>query len=143
MSILIKLKGEWDGGIDCKRDSVIENVISLMSSRSPVWQDRNDLTDRIDASVARYGMKRVLSAPGKANIETFLEEIRQLIITFEPRYRHVSVVQDEKQQHSNVLHFRIEGMIGSDDGEETMVLESSLDLTTSHLNIRKTNLDFF
>lgn len=138
MSLLAKLKNQWDGNSDSVRDAVIENISSLLSARAPIWQD--ELNGEISDSVASFGMVNSLRSQGKASGDLVLHDVRHLINTFEPRLKDVLVELDERSVTTNKLKFRIEGTMTSQFGEEVVVFDSSLDFTTSSLDVRKTNL---
>ncbi len=39
MSLVAKLNGRWKNSSDDVRDSIIENICSLISSRAPIWPE--------------------------------------------------------------------------------------------------------
>ena len=139
MSLLAKLKGQWSDDIDCLRDAIIDNLSELLSARAPVWHNehRSALADN---SISAFGMASQQLSQGKSSADNILLDVKSLIIRFEPRLKEVNVELDEESADSNKLKFRIEGVINSQFGEELVVFDSSLDFTTSSLDVRKTNL---
>ncbi|PSW05702.1 type VI secretion system baseplate subunit TssE [Photobacterium lipolyticum] len=139
MSLIAKLKGQWNDDIDDVRDAIIENLSALLSARAPVWH-RGDLSPLVHDSIAAFGMVNSLRSQGKSSGDLILHDVKTLIVQFEPRLKEVDVELDESSVATNKLTFRIEGVISSKFGEEVVVFDSSLDFTTSSLDVRKTNL---
>ncbi|WP_299017729.1 type VI secretion system baseplate subunit TssE [uncultured Photobacterium sp.] len=139
MSLMSKLKGQWGGDIDSVRDAIIENLSGLLSSKAPIWQG-SILPPQSQGSIAGYGMVNLVRGQGRASSDLVILDVKQLIRTFEPRLKDVQVELDEESISTNKLKFRIEGVITSQFGEEVVVFDSSLDFTTSSLDVRKTNL---
>ncbi|MDO6496736.1 type VI secretion system baseplate subunit TssE [Photobacterium sanguinicancri] len=139
MSLLAKMKGEWHNDVDSVRDAIIENLSSLLSSRAPIWGAESLLIQSRD-SIATFGMATAMRAQNRANSTVVLHEIKHLIQVFEPRLKHVDIELDEASIDTNKLKFRIEGSVTTDFGEDVVVFDSSLDFTTSSLDVRKTNL---
>ncbi|WP_019613333.1 type VI secretion system baseplate subunit TssE [Psychromonas ossibalaenae] len=139
MSLLAKLKEQWNGDIDSVRDAIIDNLSALLSARAPVWQNMQ-LSPLADNSISAFGMANQQLSQGKSSADRILLDVKNLIIRFEPRLKEVLVELDESTADSNKLKFRIEGIISSKFGEELVVFDSSLDFTTSSLDVRKTNI---
>lgn len=139
MSLIAKLKGQWNDDIDDVRDAIIENLSALLSARAPVWHNV-ELSPLAHESIAALGMVNSLRSQGKSSGDLILHDVKNLIVQFEPRLKEVDVELDESSVATNKLKFRIEGVISSKFGEEVVVFDSSLDFTTSSLDVRKTNL---
>ncbi|MCW8327866.1 type VI secretion system baseplate subunit TssE [Photobacterium sp. SDRW27] len=139
MSLMAKLKGQWRGDVDDVRDAIIENLSAVLSARAPMWHGAN-LGPLTSDSIAVFGMVSSLRSQGKSSSDLILHDVKQLIVQFEPRLQDVVVELDESSVATNKLKFRIEGLISSKFGEEVVVFDSSLDFTTSSLDVRKTNL---
>ncbi|MGF1715835.1 type VI secretion system baseplate subunit TssE [Photobacterium chitinilyticum] len=139
MSLMAKLKGQWRGDVDDIRDAIIENLSAVLSARAPMWQN-TELSPQVRDSIAAFGMVSSLRSQGKSSSDVILHDVKQLIVQFEPRLKEVVVELDENSVATNKLKFRIEGLISSKFSEEVVVFDSSLDFTTSSLDVRKTNL---
>ncbi|MCG7587030.1 type VI secretion system baseplate subunit TssE [Photobacterium sp. OFAV2-7] len=139
MSLMAKLKGQWRGDVDDIRDAIIENLSAVLSARAPMWESP-ELSSQVHESIATLGMVSSLRSQGKSSSDLILHDVKQLIVKFEPRLKDVVVELDENSVATNKLKFRIEGLISSKFGDEVVVLDSSLDFTTSSLDVRKTNL---
>ncbi|MGF1728289.1 type VI secretion system baseplate subunit TssE [Photobacterium kasasachensis] len=139
MSLMAKLKGQWRGDVDDIRDAIIENLSAVLSARAPMWESP-ELSSLVHESIATLGMVSSLRSQGKSSSELILHDVKQLIVKFEPRLKDVVIELDENSVATNKLKFRIEGLISSKFGDEVVVLDSSLDFTTSSLDVRKTNL---
>ncbi|MCJ8349258.1 type VI secretion system baseplate subunit TssE [Moritella sp.] len=138
MSLFAKMKGDWTANIDDLRDAIIENIASLLSAKSPIWGD-DDVAKYTDESIALLGMSHAVRGQNRANSEHILQSIKQLITKFEPRIKDLNIELEEESVVTNKLKFRIEGVIVSEFGEELVVFDSSLDFTTSSVDVRKTN----
>ena len=132
------MKGDWTANIDDLRDAIIENIASLLSAKAPIWGD-DDVAKYTDESIALLGMSHAVRGQNRANSEHILQSIKQLITTFEPRIKELNIELEEESVVTNKLKFRIEGVIVSEFGEELVVFDSSLDFTTSSVDVRKTN----
>jgi len=139
MSLLAKLKQQWNGDIDHVRDAIVENLSALLSARAPVWQD-TELGPLAQQAISSFGMTNQQLSQGKSSADRILHDVRNLIMRFEPRLKEVVVELDESAGISNKLNFSIEGIISSQFGEELVFFDSSLDFTTSSLDVRKINL---
>ncbi|KMV31106.1 type VI secretion system baseplate subunit TssE [Photobacterium swingsii] len=139
MSLLTKMKGEWRNDVDSVRDAIIDNLSSLLSSRAPIWETQWIPTESQE-SIATFGMANAMRAQNRSNSTVVLHEIKHLIEVFEPRLKHLDIELDEASIDTNKLKFRIEGTVTTDFGEDIVVFDSSLDFTTSSLDVRKTNL---
>lgn len=139
MSLLAKLKGQWTADVDCMRDAIIENLSALLSARAPVWQN-TELSPLLEQAISAFGMNNQQLSQGKSSAERILHDVKNLIVRFEPRLKEVVVELDEGAAELNKLKFRIEGIVSSKFSEELVVFDSSLDFTTSSLDVRKTNL---
>ncbi|OAN17823.1 hypothetical protein A3K86_02570 [Photobacterium jeanii] len=144
MSLLSKMKGNWHNDVDNVRDAIIENLTALLSTRSPIWGALAGgsalLPDQVENSIATFGMVNAMRAQNRANSNVVLHEIKRLIQLFEPRLKDIEIELDDASIDSNKLKFRIEGIVTTDFGDDLVVFDSSLDFTTSSLDVRKTNL---
>jgi len=139
MSLLSKIKGKWRGDIDDVRDAIIENLSAILSARAPVWNDI-ELGVQTHSSIANFGMLSSSYGQGQASSDLILNDVKSLIVQFEPRLKGVAVELDESSMVTNKLKFRIEGLICNQFGEEVVIFDSNLDFTNNSLDIRKTNL---
>jgi type VI secretion system protein ImpF len=139
MSLLAKLKQQWNGDLDNVRDAIIDNLSALLSARVPVWQN-TELGPLGKQAISSFGMTNLQLSQGGHSADIILHDVRNLILCFEPRLKEVVVELDKSADVSNKLNFRIEGIISSQFGEELVSFDSSLDFTSSSLDVRKTNL---
>lgn len=139
MSLVAKLNGRWKNNSDDIRDSIIENICSLISSRAPIWSEVADLS-KFQGTIATLGMQNVARSQSKANSDVVLHDITQVIRKFEPRLSQVELELAEESIKQNKLQFRISAVMNTEQGKEAVVLDSFLDFGTSKLDIRKSNL---
>ncbi|WCE31022.1 type VI secretion system baseplate subunit TssE [Vibrio sp. SCSIO 43137] len=139
MSLVAKLNNNWKNNSDDIRDSIIENICSLISSRAPVWPESADLS-QFDGTIATLGLQNVARSQSKANSEVVLQDITQVIRKFEPRLSQVELELAEESIKQNRLQFRISAVMNTSQGSEAIVLDSFLDFGSSKLDIRKSNL---
>ena len=138
MSIIAKLTKTWEDDIDGLRDSIIDNVCALVSSRAPLWE--KSLKDvKLDGTIANFGVRYVARSQSKTNIHVILSDIRELIHNFEPRLTQVSIELSDEGRQLNSLLFSISAVMHSPYGAETMVFDSVLDLSSNKLDVRKSN----
>ncbi len=138
MSIIAKLTQSWEDDIDALRDSIIDNVCALVSSRAPLWSD-NTYDSKLDGTIANFGVRYVARSQSKTNIHVILSDIRVLIHNFEPRLSEVSIELSEEGKKLNSLQFNISAVMHSPYGAESMVFDSVLDLSSNKLDVRKSN----
>lgn len=139
MSLIARLQGRSAKSSDDIRDSIIDNLCSLISSRAPIWSENTDLAP-YQATIATIGLQNVARSQSKANSEVLLQDITQVIRQFEPRLSQVELELAEEAIRQNHLEFRISAVMNTETGSESIVLDSFLDFGTSRLDIRKTNL---
>ena len=138
MSIIAKLTQTWEEDIDALRDSIIDNVCALVSSRAPLWDE--ELQDKaLNGTIANYGVRYVARSQSKTNIHVILSDIRELIHHFEPRLSQVSIELSDEGKRLNSLQFNISAVMHSPFGAESMVFDSVLDLSSNKLDVRKSN----
>ncbi|MBM7071365.1 type VI secretion system baseplate subunit TssE [Shewanella sp. OPT22] len=138
MSIIAKLTQTWEEDIDALRDSIIDNVCALVSSRAPLWdEDFQDMN--LNNTIANYGVRYVARSQSKTNIHVILSDIRALIQSFEPRLSQVSIELSDEGKRLNTLQFNISAVMHSPYGAESMVFDSVLDLSSNKLDVRKSN----
>ena len=138
MSIIAKLTQTWEEDIDALRDSIIDNVCALVSSRAPLWDEEfQDMN--LNGTIANYGVRYVARSQSKTNIHVILSDIRTLIQSFEPRLSQVSIELSDEGKRLNTLQFNISAVMHSPYGAESMVFDSVLDLSSNKLDVRKSN----
>lgn len=138
MSIIAKLTQTWEEDIDGLRDSIIDNVCALVSSRAPLWEE--SLKDsKIDGTIANFGVRYVSRSQSKTNIHVILSDIRELIHNFEPRLSQVSIELSDEAKKLNKLQFNISAVMYTPNGAESMMFDSVLDLSSNKLDVRKSN----
>ncbi|GLO63056.1 hypothetical protein MACH09_35640 [Vibrio sp. MACH09] len=139
MSLVAKLNGRWKNSSDDVRDSIIENICSLISSRAPIWPEGVELS-KFQGTIATLGLQNMARSQSKANSDVVLQDITQVIRKFEPRLTQVELELAEESIQQNRLQFRISAVMNTEMGNEAVVLDSFLDFATSKLDIRKSNL---
>lgn len=138
MSLMAKLSQRWNDDSDSIRDAIIDNVCGLISSRAPIWTENLDI-DYLQGSIAFLGVRNLSRTQSKTNSDVILEDINQLIDLYEPRLSHVTVEIFEDEKHANHLHIQISAIMFSELGEESVIFDSFLDLSSSRLVVRKSN----
>ncbi|AOW83537.1 MULTISPECIES: type VI secretion system baseplate subunit TssE [Vibrio] len=139
MSLMAKLTQSWQGDSDAMRDAIIDNICGLISSRAPLWHEYTE-SETLRKTIAHLGVRNVTRSQSKANSDVILADISELIRAYEPRLSQVSVELNERSLRLNHLQFRISAMMHSDLGEESVVFDSFLDLSSNKLDVRKSNL---
>lgn len=130
MSLMAKLMQQWSDELDNTRDAIINNICGLISSYAPIWSSDNYL----DGTIAQLGIKNATRMQNKISSETLIHEIKNLISRYEPRVSHVSV--ELYGEEYNVLNFRISAFIHSSIGDDKLILDSALDLSSNKLNVK-------
>ncbi len=139
MTLMAKLSNTWNKNSDDVRDSIIENICSLISSRAPIWSDVEDLS-HVSGTIATLGIQNIARSQSKVNSDAMLQDITQIIRTFEPRLSQIEIELSSEKEKLNKLQFRISAIMNTESGSEAIVLDSFLDFSTSKLDIRKSNL---
>lgn len=134
MSLMAKLGQRWSDDTDSMRDAIISNIHDIISSYAPIWIDDHSL----NGTIAHIGIKNISGTQSKANSETILYEIRELIGYYEPRLSQVDIEFQNEEQ--NLLKFRISALMCRDNGVDTLVLDSYLNISSNKLNIRSNHL---
>ena len=136
MSLMAKLTQSWNDDIDSVRDAIVDNVCDLISSRAPLCSAMF-LTKK--GTITDLGMRNMARAQSKNNVSDIVTEIEELIRNFEPRLSQVEIDVQEGELGSNQLSFRLSAVVHSNLGDETIVLDSFLDLSSNKLDVRKSN----
>lgn len=137
MSMMAKLTQTWNDDIDSVRDAIVDNVCTLISSRAPIWPtDHNGA----EGTITNLGMRNLARSQSKSNSDVIVAEIASLIHLYEPRLSQVEIEVQEIKSAQNQLCFRLSAVVHSELGEEAIVLDSFLDLSSNKLDVRKSNL---
>lgn len=137
MSMMAKLTQTWNDDIDSVRDAIVDNVCTLISSRAPIWpMDHNGA----EGTITNLGMRNLARSQSKSNSDVIVAEIASLIRLYEPRLSQVEIEVQEIKSAQNQLCFRLSAVVHSELGEEAIVLDSFLDLSSNKLDVRKSNL---
>jgi len=136
MSLMAKLNQGWRNDIDAVRDVIVDNVCDLVSSRAPLWSNEPSIPE---ATIAGLGMRNIARAQSKTNNADIIDEIEALIRFYEPRLTQVEIEVQEGTNATNQLSFRLSAVVHSDLGDEAIVLDSFLDLSSNKLDVRKSN----
>ncbi|MBE8166787.1 MAG: type VI secretion system baseplate subunit TssE [Shewanella sp.] len=141
MSIMAKLTQTWvNDDTDSIRDAIIDNVCSLISSRSPLWRDYSDSeTEMLQGSIVHLGIRHFTPSQSKANVDVILADINELIRLYEPRLTQVSLEITNNSSSFNHLQFRISAVMHSASGAETTTFDSVLNFSSNKLDVRKSN----
>ncbi|ENM3768352.1 type VI secretion system baseplate subunit TssE [Vibrio cholerae] len=139
MSFMAKLTQSWQENGDATRDAIIDNICGLISSRAPLWHQYNE-SETLFGTIVHLGVRNLTRSQSKANSDVILTDIRALIRACEPRLSHVSVELNERSSCLNHVQFCISAIMHSDLGEESVVLDLFLDLSSNKLDVRKSNL---
>ncbi|WP_036798685.1 type VI secretion system baseplate subunit TssE [Photobacterium marinum] len=140
MSLIAKLTRTWSDDVDSARDAIIDNVCSLISCRAPIWpQGAGDETGVSD-TIAHLGIRNVTRSQSKSSSDVLVAEITDLIRRYEPRLSQVEIDVQESSESHNQLRFRISAVMETRQGDEAIVLDSFLDLSSNKLDVRKSNL---
>ena len=136
MSLMAKLTQSWNDDIDSVRDAIVDNVCDLISSRAPLCSAMF-LTEK--GTIIDLGMRNMARAQSKNNVSDIVTEIEELIRNFEPRLSQVEIDVQEGLLGCNQLSFRLSAVVHSVQGDEAIVLDSFLDLSSNKLDVRKSN----
>ncbi|CAH1565702.1 type VI secretion system baseplate subunit TssE [Vibrio rotiferianus] len=136
MSLMAKLTQSWNDDIDSVRDAIVDNICDLISSRAPLCSEIF-LSEK--GTIAEFGMRNMARAQSKNNTSDIVAEIEVLIRNFEPRLSQVEIDVQEGELGSNQLSFRLSAVVHSELGDEAIVLDSFLDLSSNKLDVRKSN----
>lgn len=136
MSLMAKLNQGWSNDIDAERDVIVDNICDLISSRAPLWPNEPSIPV---GTIAGLGMRNIARAQSKTNIVDIIDEIEALIRFYEPRLTQVEIEVQEGTNANNQLSFRLSAVLHSDLGDEAIVLDSFLDLSSNKLDVRKSN----
>ncbi|AEH33021.1 type VI secretion system baseplate subunit TssE [Vibrio anguillarum] len=136
MSLMAKLTQSWNDDIDSVRDAIVDNVCDLISSRAPLCSEML-LSEK--GTIAELGMRNMARAQSKNNTSDIVAEIEVLVRNFEPRLSQVEIDVQEGELGSNQLSFRLSAVVHSELGDEAIVLDSFLDLSSNKLDVRKSN----
>ncbi|MGR6862780.1 type VI secretion system baseplate subunit TssE [Aliivibrio salmonicida] len=136
MSLMAKLTQSWNDDIDSVRDAIVDNVCDLISSRAPLCSAMF-LTEK--GTITDLGMRNMARAQSKNNVSDIVTDVEELIRNFEPRLSQVEIDVQDGQLGSNQLSFRLSAVMHSDQGDEAIVLDSFLDLSSNKLDVRKSN----
>jgi type VI secretion system protein ImpF len=133
---MAKLNQGWRNDIDAVRDVIVDNVCDLISSRAPLWSNEPSIPE---ATITGLGMRNIARAQSKTNTADIIDEIEALIRFYEPRLTQVEIEVQEGTNAMNQLSFRLSAVVHSDLGDEAIVLDSFLDLSSNKLDVRKSN----
>ncbi|PKF79727.1 type VI secretion system baseplate subunit TssE [Vibrio sp. vnigr-6D03] len=136
MSLMSKLTQSWSDDIDSVRDAIIDNVCGLISSRAPLWSNSVSISE---GTIVELGMHNIARAQSKSNTDEIVAEVENLIRYYEPRLTQVEIEVQEGKVGDNQLSFRLSAVVHSDLGDEAIVLDSFLDLSSNKLDVRKSN----
>ncbi|MFD2178654.1 type VI secretion system baseplate subunit TssE [Veronia pacifica] len=139
MSLLMKLTQSWRDDADAVRDAVIDNICALIASRAPLW-GKDDDSLLAQNTIVSLGIRSTARSQSKANREVIRDDIQTLIRAFEPRLHDVDITMQDADEKHNQLRLRIAGVIHSSFGDESVVLDSRLDLASNKLDVRKSSL---
>ncbi|UTM57056.1 type VI secretion system baseplate subunit TssE [Photobacterium sp. CCB-ST2H9] len=137
MSLIAKLTQRWNDDIDSVRDAIVDNVCTLISSRAPIWPAAYSSGE---GTITNLGMRNLARSQSKSNSDVIAAEIASLIRLYEPRLSQVEIEVQENKSAQNQLCFRLSAVVHSELGEEAIVLDSFLDLSSNKLDVRKSNL---
>ncbi len=137
MSLMAKLSQNWTEDIDHVRDAIVDNVCTLISSRAPLWPTHHERS--LDA-ITGFGMRNTTHTQSKANSDDIVSEIHTLIRLFEPRLSQVEIELLDTKVGSSQMCFRLSAVVYSALGEDSIVLDSFLDLSSNKLDVRKSNI---
>jgi type VI secretion system protein ImpF len=131
---MAKLTQCWSDDLDSVRDAIINNLCGLISCYAPIWP----YDSAPDGTIAHIGMKNIARSQSKANSEVIIHEIKGLIHQYEPRLSQVEIeIQGDEK---NLLKFRISALMHAPHGDDKLILESFLDLSSNTLNVRSSSL---
>lgn len=141
MSLMAKLTQTWTQDIDALEDAIVKNLCALIASRAPIWDKTQAKNSVYRDSILHFGLYNTLvRSSNKSTTNSIVDEIAEQIRYFEPRLRqlHLDIPLDKLNQ--NPLPFRISAVVHLQDGDEIIVLDSFLDLSSHKLDVRNSNL---
>jgi len=133
MSLMAKLTQSWNDDVDGVYDALVDNICDLLSSRAPMWANG---TSAGEGTIVELGTRNIARVQCKANTGDIVAEIEKLVRCYEPRLSGVDVEVQEGKVGDNQLSFRLSAVVHSDIGDEAIVLDSCLDLSTNKLEVR-------
>ncbi|MCL9781226.1 GPW/gp25 family protein [Vibrio sp. S4M6] len=140
MSLMAKLTQTWSNDIDGVYDAIVDNVCSLLSARAPLWERCQSGAVNIHqlGTIVDIGLHSG-ARQSKANANTIASEIDELIRHYEPRLHQVEIEMLDDKISNNRLYFRLSAFVYSQLGDDVIVLDSYLDLTSNKLDVRRAN----
>lgn len=121
------------------RKSVRRDLENLLNTRLRVIEPDERFVE-MSKSVLNYGLPDLatLNIIDKTKKQEFITQLENLLMTFEPRFKSVSIQQIESADASDrTLNFRIDAVLYADPSPEVIVLNSVLEPVSRSVNIQE------
>ena len=140
MSLMAKLTQSWSSEVDVLERDTVKNLSYLIASRAPIW-GREIYEENLRKTILNYGGYNKNNHSSCApSTSSMLLELKEQIMYFEPRLTQVSIELAEKKSNINQLSFSISAVLRSDTLNESILLDSYLDVSNNKLNVRTSTL---
>ncbi len=119
------------------RDAVCRDLEWLLNTRKIAVPPPSSLSE-LGKSVYTYGLPD-FTAYGFASPDDqakLLRSMREVLQTFEPRLKGVSIIPLEGQKARHRLHFRIEAMLDMDPAPEPITFDTTLELSSGECEVK-------
>lgn len=121
------------------RKSVRRDLENLLNTRLRVIEPDERFVE-MSKSVLNYGLPDLATVNiiDKTKKQEFITQLENLLMTFEPRFKSVSIQQVESADASDrTLNFRIDAVLYADPSPEVIVLNSVLEPVSRSVNIQE------
>jgi type VI secretion system protein ImpF len=121
------------------RQSVRRDLENLLNTRLRVTEPDERYIE-INKSVLNYGLPDLATVNiiDKEKKQEFITQLENLLLTYEPRFKSVSVQQLENADSSDrTLNFRIDAVLYADPAPAVIVLNSVLEPVSRSVNIQE------
>jgi len=119
------------------RHSVRRDLENLLNTRLRVV-DPGDEYPELKLSILNYGLPDLatVNIADQKQKQDFIEQLENLLIEFEPRFKSVTVsYQENSDLLDRTLRFRIDAVLYADPAPETVVFDSVLEPITCSVNV--------
>ena len=140
MSLMAKLTQRWDPEFDGLESDMVKNLSHLIASRAPIWGPLVH-EEILRNTILNYGIhNKNASSLNGLSPESILEELKEQVMHFESRLSQVVIGLLKEKTKNNHLSFSISAVLRSKTINESILLDSYLDLSNNKLNVRTSTL---
>jgi type VI secretion system protein ImpF len=120
------------------KDDVARDLAALLNSRQELQQGVPEEFKELRGSLLEFGVPdfTAYSLSSSEDRKRIRREVEQAIAQSEPRLKSVRVHLEQEEKFSQVLRFRIEGLLRVESSTEPVTFDASLSVTNHQYDVR-------